>query len=69
MGKLYSLNLGQDHISIHTRMKASLESFLTNNLPIVSRDLANNKNEVMNYEQLIQGYLDLLDLSKSPQVF
>ncbi len=23
----------------------------------------------MNYEQLIQGYLDLLDLSKSPQVF
>ena len=50
-------------------MKASLESFLTNNLPIVSRDLANNKNEVMNYEQLIQGYLDLLDLSKSPQVF
>lgn len=42
---------------------------MTNNLPIVSRDLVSNKNEVMNYEQLIQGYLDLLDLSKSPQVF
>lgn len=68
VGLLYSLNLSEDHMSVHTRMKGTLETFLNSQLPIVSRDLVNNKNEIMNYEQLIEGYLDLLDLSKSSQV-
>lgn len=62
------MKLKDDHMSIHTRMKQTLEAFLKSNLPIVSRDLGANKNEIMNYEQLIGGFFDLLDLSQSSQI-
>jgi hypothetical protein len=37
-------------------------------LPIVSRDLKKNTNEAINYEHILEGFLDLLDFSKSYQI-
>jgi hypothetical protein len=62
IGLLYSLN-AQD--SLHAKMKPVLEAFLVKQSPVVSRDLQKSKNEVTNYEKLLEGFFDLLDLSKS----
>jgi hypothetical protein len=53
---------------LHPKIRPVLEAFLTKQSPVVSRDLQRNKNEVTNYEKLLEGFFDLLDLSKSPQV-
>jgi len=51
---------------VHPKLKPVLEAFLTKQSPVVSRDLINNKNQANNYEKLLEGFFDLLDLSKSP---
>jgi hypothetical protein len=53
---------------LHPKIRPVLEAFLTKQSPVVSRDLQRNKNEVTNYEKLLEGFFDLLDLSKSPQI-
>ncbi len=65
IGLLYSLNLSE---SIHQKVRPVLEAFLMKQSPVVSRDLGNNKNQITNYEKLLEGFFDLLDLSGSPNI-
>jgi len=66
IGLLYNLNLPEDfHDPLHPKIKPCLESVLRMYLPIVSRDLKKNTNEAINYEHILEGFLDLLDFSKS----
>lgn len=53
---------------MHSKLRPVLENFFTKQSPVVSRDLQSNRNEVTNYEKLLESYFDLLDLSKSMQV-
>jgi hypothetical protein len=54
--------------NIHAKFKPVLQTFLQKQSPIVSRDLKQNKNQAINYEKLLEGFFDLLDLSKSAQI-
>ena len=67
IGLIYSLNLAED---VHQKLKFVLETFLQKQSPIVSRDLQgqDKRNQVINYEKLLEGFFDLFDLSKSPQI-
>ena len=62
IGLIYSLNLAED---VHQKLKFVLETFLQKQSPIVSRDLQgqDKRNQVINYEKLLEGFFDLFDLS------
>jgi len=64
-GLLYSLNIQELQYS---KLTQKLEQFLIRHSPINSRELNKSEKESFIYEKLLEGYLDMLDISQSPEI-
>jgi hypothetical protein len=62
------LRLPTGEKSIFDRLKISLKDLQQSYFPISTRELQKQSNEAINFEKLFEGFLDLVDFSKSPQL-
>lgn len=68
-GLLYDLKLPDSRTRIHLKLKDSLLHVQKEFFPIKTRELAKHSNKAINFEHIVEGFLDLVELSKNLDVF